>query len=271
MDAEQPEREPAVPPAGARPTARRWIVLGVVAVVVAVIAVAAGAAWWRSGDSASRSVFPAPSGDVRARADLLRLLDQTDGKSWVIDFTFARRLTAGSSLAGRGREVNVPPDHLLASFGSLTGSYRGRTIDCAVTATGANCSPSSRPGATTTTAGPGVADRVRTLTGPLVGAYEVRRLPGRHIAGESARCFRLAARPAGRDRALGERTDYCLAHDGLPLLVETERTGSTDRQTARRVQRGAGVRDLDDLILHFADLATAPDGTSTTPSVPSAP
>jgi hypothetical protein len=250
-----------------RRPALRWMVVGVVA-AAAILA----AGWYVSTSSSSpRGVFPKPRGDQQARAELLGLLERADRTSWKIDVRFSRRLASGRSLSGDGTEINAPPDHLIASFGSLSGVYHGRAIDCSVTASGPNCSPSSRPGSPTTTTGPSTAARVRTVTGSLIDDYEVHRLPSAELARERARCFRLVATKSATKLAFGNRTDYCLAPDGVPLRLVTVNAGSTDRQDTTRVHRDAGQRDLAALILGFDQLKSSQSGSAPSTSVPSKP
>jgi hypothetical protein len=229
-------------------------------------------------DAPPEGLFPPPRGDQRARAELLALLERADRASWKIESRFSRRLVTGSSLSGDGIEINAPPDHLAASFGSLTGMYHGRPVDCAVTASGPNCSRAGLPGSLTSTTGPGrtspgTAARVRLATGSLAGDYVVRRRGAVEIGGETARCYGLIAGASARSRPFGDRSDYCLARDGLPLRLVIVTTRSTDRQEATHVQRGAGDKDLRALILGFDKLSPgAPaSGPTTSTSVPSRP
>jgi hypothetical protein len=223
------------------PVDRRVAVVAVAAtalLLAATIAIGAGASL------AAPALPPVPlPADSRAavRADLLARARRGERAVSAVRFAFERETPAGT-LRARIRSVHRPPDALTAAFGTLSGRWRGRTVDCADSPTGTVCAP-SRPAAR----GSGVA-ALAAATDPDRGPYTVQAAGSARVAGVDARCFRLVANGRPGAAPFGLETTRCLTGDGIVVRDVVRRADSSERTTARRVRRRVDDRDFTRLL-----------------------
>jgi hypothetical protein len=220
-----------------------------------------------SGGSGSVERLPPPKDppktDPAARAEFLELLARTTHSPWWVESTFTRT-TSGSSLRSQITEVNRPPDHVVVGGGGVTGVLRGRALSCSPATGGPVC--------TGVAVGSGSdPPALAGLTDAATGSYAVRRAPGRAVAKLAARCFRLDWNNRGTSQPYGTRAALCYSADGVPVTLDVDRPGTTDRMVADVVRRAVSDAEIDALVAPFAGVGPvrplAP-ASSVVPAVP---
>jgi hypothetical protein len=235
-----------------------------VAVVTAVVAAAALAATIVIGadaEPAAPALPPAPlpgASDAGVRAELLDRARRGRRAEWAVRYDFERETPAGT-LRARTESVHRPPDALTAGFGSVRGTWRGRTVDCADGPTGKVCAP-SRP--STREAG---GDALAAATDPGRGPYTVQAAGWARVAGVAARCFRLVANGRPGRTVFGLDTTRCFTRDGIVTRDAVRRADSRDVSTARRVRRAVTDRDFGRLLRGYPIDVPAPTGSTVAP------
>jgi hypothetical protein len=175
--------------------------------------------------------LPRPAPDAAAARDLVALLRRGEGGRWLVTYDFTRTLADGRQLREVMREARRDDLHVLTAGTSMTVETATGSYDCTLVEVRAGCRPSGGP------AGLPESEVLRVAVN--ADAYGVSRLPGRTIAGEDARCFRVLPTGPGVLPDIGTETVTCLSRDGIALderIVRT--TGNTDERVATALERG---------------------------------
>jgi len=186
-----------------------------------------------------RAAAPLPTRRRRRRSNTSSSLSAAH--PWFVASNFARRLSDGRVLRDDVSELNRPPDtHLNAALGSLTGTLRGKAVDCSTVGGKPACSPDAIADA------PDVgAAAIRTVTDPRLRWYTVHRIGARTVLGRESRCFRVAATPRAGRLDFGLRTDLCFVADGVPVRKVVVRKSGTDTTTATSIRDTVTDADID--------------------------
>lgn len=177
--------------------------------------------------------------------ELLAAYRRSREGTYVVEATFTRTMPDGRRLSSAALVVQRPPDSLRRQLGSVTGTLRGRSLNCSSTSEGRlQCAPTGEARSWQE----GVEEDVevlRTYFDPVHPLYRVRR--------DGEGCFVLEQDRPYPDPTYGVRTRMCF-DDATGAMTDLElirEAGATDRFEAVTV-RGE-VTD--------ADLRIEPDGT----------
>jgi hypothetical protein len=217
---------------------------------VAVVALAVAAIAMAVPIATARAPLPA-AGDEDARGELLALARRSERATWLVDFTFERRLADGRRLTEATTEANRPPVHIVSSGATVTVRRPRSTVICTEADDGASCIERRDE--------PALASSAVYREVTRLGAYAVEAVGGRTIAGERARCFRLVARRAVLTQ-LGAYTEQCYAADGVPLRSQVKQSTSLDTRVAQRVERAVTTAKLRALLDRLDRDAAPADG-----------
>jgi hypothetical protein len=179
--------------------------------------------------------------DPAATRALIHQLEAGATHTWFVQSAFVRRLRDGRTLRDQVSELNRPPDtHLNAALGSLTGTLRGKAVDCSTAAGKPTCAAD----ATVTPSNAG-ATAIRRVTDPRLRWYTVHRAGTREVLGRPAECFRVAATPRAGRLDFGLRTDLCFVAGGVPVRKVEVRKSGTDTTTATTIREAVTDADVD--------------------------
>lgn len=212
--------------------------LGLIALAVAAVATLATVAL------APRDSEP-PRVDLVVLADLLARLERAEHAVYVVEYEGART-GAGDELAFSATALRRPGVYAVAQGSSLEVSSGGRTVSCEQLDAGPSCLDVAESDNEVAVAAV-VAEMVRG------GRYQLESARAVQVAEEPAECFALVL-SEGADALpqLGDRTEMCLAADGIPLRSTTGRDDVVDRREARSVSRTVTEADVDRLLAPFA-------------------
>jgi hypothetical protein len=186
--------------------------------------------------------------DPAAARELVALMRAGEGASWLVTYDFTRTLPNGSKLRQVMREGRTPALHVLASGSAMTVERGNQTYVCNLVANRSSCD--ATPGGRALPA----SEVLRVAVS--VGAYAVRPLPGRVVAGQKSRCFRVFATGSATLPDLGTDTDMCVFTDGVPSSQRIVRTtGVVDERVARSVKRGVATSAIEALERSFGPTA----------------
>jgi hypothetical protein len=212
-----------------RPTLDRRV--GVLALAAAALATLVPVATSFSSSATER--------DTNARRDLLALARRRERRDWLVEYRFTRTLANGQHLDQRTTEANRPPVHVTSSSTAVTVDFGDHTASCTSTADGPKCIDEK--------SGPALELSAVYAEVTRLGAYRVERAPARTVANEIAQCFRLVANGRAWPQ-LGDTTEQCYAHDGVPLWSELVRASARDTRVARRVERDVSAKTVSALV-----------------------
>lgn len=187
-----------------------------------------------------------PADDVEVTARFLDFYERADTVTYGMAGAFVRVRNGQRAIESSWREVQRPPDHLIAGLGSVRGTYQGRTLECSPIQNKHVCS--SVKVEDPALAAAQALDIVRKWTVPQAGPYALRPGEPRIVAGEQTECFVLQLRPGWTMGSFGERSEYCYSTDAIPLYVATDRVGVTDVRAARVVARTVTDEDFELLL-----------------------
>jgi hypothetical protein len=202
--------------------------------------------------AAAKVWAPSPLGfgfrvDPGAADRFVDVAARRQGATYLVEATFVREVDGQPPLRGSYTELNRPPDHLSASFGTVAGRVGDRTITCGELPDGSSgCAP-GRP------APPLDQERAAELAAlrGLVaedGWYRVDAAPDRTIVGEAATCFGLRQRNQLPAPPFGRWAHLCYAADGAPLDLYVAKVASRDIRTATSLRREVTAQDVADLV-----------------------
>lgn len=187
----------------------------------------------------------APRVDLAVFADLVDRLERAEAAVYLVQYE-AARTGSDDALAFAVTALRRPGVYAVTDGTSLEVSSAGRTVSCEQLDEGPSCLDSAQADNQLAVAAV-VAEMVRS------GRYQLERdRATERVAQEHAVCFVLTReRGAEALPQLGDRTELCLADDGVPLRSTTERGGVVDSREATSVRRTVTPADVDRLLEPF--------------------
>lgn len=191
--------------------------------------------------------------DPQVALALVRALEAGETRDFVIEYAYERtRAGVPGSFTAAVHEARRREAHLTRSGEVLTVDLPGERVTCDRRGEIPTCR--AVPARATLPPSHVVAAALAS------GTYTAMRAGNETIAGERADCYDVvAALDVGAGAVafpgLGVATRLCLASDGLILSFRTERIDATERQSARRVARGADAATLRPLLAGYEKVA----------------
>jgi hypothetical protein len=180
--------------------------------------------------------------DPAAAFELVQRLRAGERADHLIEYDFARSNPQGAvqSIVTEGRRGRLS---LSIAGDTLTLRLPDRVLVCERVSSTASCF--RKPGDASLPTSQVIAVAV------ALGAYDVA--PGRvaDIAGERGHCFDLRVNKGHALSGLGQRSELCLAADGLVLSTDVWSGDARESRTAQVVHRRIGDAELDELLARF--------------------
>jgi hypothetical protein len=230
-------------------TGDRWLAAFAVLVTALVLLVTIALSDGKPAVGPEPSPAAVRAAEHRARRDLLDRLRRGASATAKVDYAF-RRSTRRGPLRAEIVEVDRPPDHLRTGFGGVTGTWRGRQVDCSSSPAGKVCAPSG-PAEPADQQAARALSTLNALSDPGVHWYTVRATGRTRVAGEATHCFLLTATQRARRDVYGRSTELCVTRDGLILANKVIRATAIDATTAVRVTRRVTDADLAGLLAGY--------------------